>query len=503
MTQISLKTVAETLHRLRMDGGDVSERELAKPRLVEGMCFVAAMTQLPGGADRFCADFLKQSPAWLQGLPCRMAWDYNLRKLRDHYASEQDNAASLKALEECEAEGRDNSLENGELSRLLVSWCAGEEFGGPFEWCTFAERCPGFLDALGIYMDAYAQSAIAKTADTSLRRRAFKELDFARRERVPVPLVSDTRHGKTTAAETYCNAFPGRCRLVTVPASNGERDFLRAHAAALGLDYTPKTPTSHLKEWAVFTLQNTGLFLLYDESHFLIPLNYGSDTPARRLEWIRTEVVDRHVPCAFLATPQSNNDTLKRYADKTQACLEQWLGRIAQPVVLSDEPTDEDYLAVARVNFKDFSGNVLAELCDVAAQKQGGFKWLEQVGRRARFEAQERVALAGVRQAVGFEAEAACDSALVRVTLDDVRIAAEWAGAGLPINTEQAGASVPQKAERTGAGLPADSMLAGTAKRSARDLSGDELNPRGRCVVPAKGLPGMRGGRAVSQAVTQ
>jgi hypothetical protein len=426
MMRISLKTIAEMMHRLRMDGSDGSAKELAKPRLIEGKCFVQAMSQLPGGIEKFCEDFLKSSPDWLRSLPPRSEWD-DIWQREDVACKKRghDGERLLKEPKGHEVDGRSNLLHASQLAEYLASWCGavpnGYIYGGDF-----AARCPGFLEALGAFMDAYAQAEIAKTADTALRRKVFGELDFARMECVPVPLVADTRHGKTTAAETYCKAWPGRARLVTVPASNRERDLLRAHAEAFGLDFTPSTPTPHLKEWVEFTLRNTGLFLLYDESHYLIPINYDRGTPPRRLEWVRTEVIDRGIPCAFLATPQSSDETLKRYAEKTKYCLGQWLGRIAPPVVLSDEPSDADYVAVARLHFPDFSGCVIDELCDVAAQKQCGFKWLEQVGRRARHEARIRSA--------------------DRVALVDARKAAEWAGAGLPASLEQA--SVAESSER-------------------------------------------------------
>ncbi len=441
-------TIARRLHSLRMDGSDGAAKELTKPRFVEGLCFVQAMSQQPGGLERFCEDFLKASSGWLHGLPARSKWDVqwqiHVYRCREH------------GEEYCPDNGLSNSLDGSSLCELLASWCGavpnGYSWGGDF-----AARCPGFLEALGAFMDAYAQAEISKTADTSLRRRVFRELNFAWRSCVPVPLVADTRHGKTTAAETHCKAWTGRARMITVPASNSERDLLRAHADAFGLDFTPSTPTPHLKEWVEFTLRNTGLFLLYDESHYLIPINYDRGTPPRRLEWVRTEVIDRHIPCAFLATPQSSNETLRRYADKTKYCLEQWLGRIAPPVVLDDEPTDEDYAAVARKNFPEFSGCVLDELCDVAAQKQGGFKWLEQVGLRA------------------------CDEALnrgaERVSIADIAKAAEWGGAGLPAEAGRACAGVGVK-------------RAGSAIATAA---------RGRRVVSADGPPVTRGSGAVTE----
>ncbi len=450
MTQISLKTIAERMHRLRMDGSAGSARELAKPRFVESLCFVQAMSQLPGGLEKFCEDFLKASPGWLHTLRPRSEWDHPWRELDRYY--ENELAPRPKDHEEA---GRSNSLSVSELTEYLASWCGavpnGYSWGGDFD-----ARCPGFNEALGAFMDAYAQSEIARTADTTLRRKVFRELDFARRKCVPVPLVADTRHGKTTAAETYCKGWPGLARMVTVPASNRERDLLRAHGEAFGLDFTPSTPTPHLKEWVEFTLRNTGLFLLYDEAHYLIPISYDKSTPPRRLEWVRTEVIDRGIPCAFLATPQSSEETLKRYAEKTKFCLDQWLGRIAPSVLLSDEPSDADYAAVAKLHFPDFSDRVLGELCDVAAEKAWGYKWLELVGDRADDEARMRGADV--------------------VALADVRKAAEWAGAGLPAVVVQAAVAVS----------------------SERGFSSAERKPQSRREGAAGSLPATRGRGAVT-----
>ena len=59
-----------------------------------------------------------------------------------------------------------------------------------------------------------------------------------------------------------------------------------------------------------FIHRHSGLFLLYDEAHYLIPANYHKSTPPRRLNWVREQVIDREFGCAFFATPQSYRDTL-------------------------------------------------------------------------------------------------------------------------------------------------------------------------------------------------
>ena len=133
------------------------------------------------------------------------------------------------------------------------------------------------------------------------------------------------------------------------------------------------------------------------------------------------------------------------------------MGRIAPPVVFDDEPSDEDYRAVARLHFPSFSASVSEELCDVAAMKQCGFKWLEQVGRRARHEA--RLLVIGSSGCCG-----------------DVQIG--W--------------------QRGAVGLPALSERVGLGEESERGFSRDERKAPTRREVAAAVLPGARGRGAVS-----
>ncbi len=117
MTRISLKTIAEMVHRLRMDGSDGSDRELAKPRLIEGKCFVQFMSQLPGGTERFCEDFLKASPAWLRTLPPRSEWDDLWKRMSVSYERRfQDGEESKATLKDHADAGRSNLLHASQLA---------------------------------------------------------------------------------------------------------------------------------------------------------------------------------------------------------------------------------------------------------------------------------------------------------------------------------------------------------------------------------------------------
>jgi hypothetical protein len=199
---------------------------------------------------------------------------------------------------------------------------------------------------------------------------------------------------------------PGLARLVTVPDSNRERDFFAAHADAFGIEYGPGATTAELKRQVEFVHRHSGLFLIYDEAHYLVPVSYHKATPPRRLNWVRCQVIDRGLGCAFFATPQSYRETLDAYVKKTGYCMEQWLGRMAPPVVLPESLDSADVLAVARNHFPDVPEPYLKLISARAMQSEGYLKNVEICVKRARFLAGEHgrraPALADVQDAIGY-----------------------------------------------------------------------------------------------------
>jgi len=271
------------------------------------------------------------------------------------------------------------------LPRLLSDWCEEKSMacGGPW-------YCPDLLPTLFDFMDRHAAEAARQLAETEVTKIVFRELEFARSQKVPVPIIGASRFGKTTAVSVWCEMRPGLARLVTVPDSNRERDFYAAHADPFGLQYNPSTSTAELKRTVEYVHRNSGLFLVYDEAHFLVPTSYHKATPPRRLNWIRCQVIDRGLGCAFFATPQSYRETLAAYVKKTGYCMEQWLGRLAPPVVLPESLPAVDVQAVARKHFPDVPDPYLKLISARALQSEGYLKNMELTVKRARFLASER-----------------------------------------------------------------------------------------------------------------
>jgi hypothetical protein len=137
-------------------------------------------------------------------------------------------------------------------------------------------------------------------------------------------------------------------------------------------------------------VQNSGLFICYDEAHYLTPVNYNADTPPKRINWVRGQVIDKGIGCAFFATPQSLTQSLEKYAAKTKYNLEQWLGRLAPPLVLADYYDRDELMAVAQVHFPEFPVKLLALICSRAMQSEAYLKGMEFAARYASALAQDR-----------------------------------------------------------------------------------------------------------------
>ncbi len=291
----------------------------------------------------------------------------------------RDHNKFLEALKRVligDPDGEYDCGDNHELDSTLKYLLGGEiNYGG---------RIPAPIRT-GLFklMAHHAETAKAALADTKVSKLIFKELDLALRHKVPVPIIGDSRFGKTKAVSVWCDMHPGLARVVTVPDSNREWDFLAAHADAFGIDYSARTTLQRLKRAVQWVVEHSGLFICYDEAHYLVPVNYSLGTAPKRINWVRHHVIDKGIGCAFFATPQSLNQTLEKYAAKTKYNMEQWLGRLAPPVILADYYDRDELMAVAKVHFPEFPEKLLALVCARAMQSEAYLKGMEFAARYA------------------------------------------------------------------------------------------------------------------------
>jgi hypothetical protein len=183
-----------------------------------------------------------------------------------------------------------------ELPEYLASLCLDQKQG--FERKSRLRRRDDawyFDDVVGAlfeFIELRAEKIKRGLVMTVVAKQVFRVLGIASRTKLMILLRGGSRFGKTECLEAYCQMWPGRARLVTVPESNGIRDFLHAIATAIGIDARYGTNPRLLRGLIADVMKLSGLFLVFDEGHFLIPRSYTERTSPDRLNWVRAQLFD-------------------------------------------------------------------------------------------------------------------------------------------------------------------------------------------------------------------
>jgi hypothetical protein len=507
------------------------EEMTAKPRLVETLWFLQAMSLRPGGLLKFVEELLAEFPERL-GTPTmvkaksenyrtseKLAVFYELpRRSRPHIKLGRDNvrgailadmtkdevtkldASDRRAVESAVKEMDTESFRGicrraamEKLPEYFTALCTekGRGVGQVESWQDMdddysilddlpddscarvflaqkAEAAPQpipagsgwfFQDVMGAvakFMDRAAVKVKQRLAMTEVAKLIFDRLDYALAEKVMVRIEGGSRFGKTEALSAWVDMRPGLARLVRVPCDNSMVSFFKRIGEALGIDCSYGSNPSRLKERVEYVIQHSGLFLLLDEAHFLAPMNFTENTSPHRLNWVRTEVVDRHLPLAISVTPQAFKGAIARFVKKTRYDMTQFFGREFLPCVLPEVLSEADLIAVARIHFPGLGDNALGYIANEARLSQNYLQAVEAIARRTRF-------LAGKRGGA--------------VRLKDVETAASEVLARNPISADQGdkGAQIDSREAAPSVTRPA----------AGRRVNGP-LKPVARGVLPAR-----------------
>lgn len=239
--------------------------------------------------------------------------------------------------------------------------------------------------ALFSMMDSHAEETKGRIALTAVVKTIWREMDFAMYARGLVTIEGDTRFGKTEAIRTWTDAYPGRMRYFAVPSDGRLATMHWALAVAFGLSYGAKTSEATIRNQINFVLQFGRIGIAADEGHFLLPTR---NAEPRRLDWLRTQIVDKGTPCVVSLTPQFMA-ALSKFTKESSYNAAQWLGRSKRAVVLPDSLTEDDLVAVARMHLPGFTRAFLKRVAGKALQTDHLLAALQNVAVRARWIAQE------------------------------------------------------------------------------------------------------------------
>lgn len=403
---IDPELVALKLDKIKNFEAEEARQEIEQqPRFVEMLWFLQWCSQTDnyaGGLNRFAADLLKESQDFIgtdtmNRLGSARAYtgeeehqiareidsDYitrsgleELAELAIHEAAESPPKTSRR----CESRKRKSradylaicmSLAENGLAGYLCRLCERPDvlftrrfYTGRFDDGTTGEKAPIYFARIGeailAFMDRRKKSVACMIGETAVTQEVFKWLEIARDAKRAVQIIGTERFGKSEAIKNYCLQNPGLARLVETPPSNGECDLLKEIAKALGIAWGRTDRAGfRLRETINRVLTHSGMMLVFDESQFLIPGNYTRNTVPARLNWLRRNIMDRNIPCALVATPQSYKPAKDRFVKKTGFAIGQFDERILKTVNLPEELSRDDLMAIARIHFPNLAEQYL------------------------------------------------------------------------------------------------------------------------------------------------
>lgn len=277
-----------------------------------------------------------------------------------------------------------------QLPWLLASFCQSPGEMPPQAFCF--HDLPG---ALLEYLEIHAARAAQAIAMTEVSRHVFDALDFAWNEKVEtqhaimVSVTGDSRFGKSESAKAWAAAHPGRARIVKTPCDNDQGSFYEALADALGVEHSPATPRRELKAAIAFLLRCSGLMLIFDEAHWLLPQNYTARTVPFRLNYVRSQILESGCPVALINTPQFLDTAARRFEKVTGWNVAQWRGRLMREVQLPTELSNDDMLAVVKIHFPSLRESFARRIVAAALISESFLFAVEKIARNARAEARK------------------------------------------------------------------------------------------------------------------
>ncbi len=141
-------------------------------------------------------------------------------------------------------------------------------------------------------------------AETSIKRQIFDCLDYALDEKAFVIIEGDSRMGKTVSAQNWCEQHQGEAIYIKLEPCADEKSFFRTIARAIGTSYSAGRKSIEIRHRIEDALHLTKQLLVIDEAHYIHNLARRPSSEPRKLEWLRSSLIDKGVPIALISTPQ-------------------------------------------------------------------------------------------------------------------------------------------------------------------------------------------------------
>lgn len=200
---------------------------------------------------------------------------------------------------------------------------------------------------------------------TEVAAQVFEVLDVSLATGKMVVIQGESRIGKTTAAEAWCQQHLGEARFVSLNGIRNYSGVFRAIAKALGLASSSAHSTTKIQARIEDMLQRSRLVLVIDEAHYLLSAAERTRTAPELIDWVNTALCNHRVPCALVCTPQLSL-RMARHERQAGWNADQWRGRVKRFCILPEVPSSADLRAVAKKHLPSADKNSIDYLVGYA-----------------------------------------------------------------------------------------------------------------------------------------
>ena len=213
-------------------------------------------------------------------------------------------------------------------------------------------------------IDAAKESIV----ETDVSARVFEALDFAKETRSFVLIEGREGLGKSASARNWCQRHPGESVYVSLQSGTDEMTLFRCIAQQLGTACSIARKAGEIKANVEKALQPGHLTLVLDEAHFLWPQSGRAERSApKRVDWLRTALIDSGVPVVIVSTPQYFANQCDRFRQGGWNA-NQIQRRLAHIERLPESLSIADMQAVIRLHFPEIPK---AKVFDIAILATG------------------------------------------------------------------------------------------------------------------------------------
>ena len=227
----------------------------------------------------------------------------------------------------------------------------------------------------------------ARTAivETNISARIFEALDFTKETHSFVLIEGREGLGKSESARNWCRRHPGESIYVSLQSGTDEMTLFRCIAQALGTACSIARKAGEIKANVEKALQPGHLALVIDEAHFLFPSSARAQRSApKRIDWLRTALIDHDVPVAIISTPQyfANQCNRFRQGGWNSSQIQR---RLAHTERLPDKLSLADLQAVIKLHFPQIPKARIFDIAMLATGSLGSVGAIAHLRKRLDF----------------------------------------------------------------------------------------------------------------------